>query len=67
MTLLSPDGTTPLFTVAYPSVWATPATLSIHRGGGSDAPEIGGAHFHSFTTDKVDAYLQGVGEVVGAM
>ncbi|KAK4035100.1 hypothetical protein C8A01DRAFT_38435 [Parachaetomium inaequale] len=62
MTLLSPDRSHPLLTVIYPSSWSTTPQLTVHRGGGPDGPEIGGALFHSFTTGKVDAYLSGVGD-----
>lgn len=61
MTLLSPDRSTPLLTVLYPSSWATTPKLTILHGDGSGAArsEFGGALFHSFTTDKVDAYFRG--------
>jgi hypothetical protein len=57
MALLSPDGfRAMLLTVQYPtSVWQQPK-LSIHRGG-PGGPAIGGAKFHSFTTEKVDAHI----------
>ncbi|KXX76970.1 hypothetical protein MMYC01_207145 [Madurella mycetomatis] len=57
MTLLTPDRTRPLLTVCYPSSWSSTQQLTIHRGDGPHGPELGGAVFHSFTTDKVDAYL----------
>ncbi|GAB1314541.1 hypothetical protein MFIFM68171_04751 [Madurella fahalii] len=62
MTLLAPDRSAPLFTVLYPSSWATRSKVTVLRGGGGPgAPEVGGARLHSFTTGKVDAFLAGRG------
>ncbi|KAK4245512.1 hypothetical protein C7999DRAFT_16291 [Corynascus novoguineensis] len=63
MTLFAPDGShRPLLTVVYTSNWASTSKMTIYHGGDPTAAaaagrEIGGAVFHSFTTDEVDAYL----------
>lgn len=65
MTFLTPDRSAPLFTVLYPSSLSLTPQLTIHRGGDASGPELGGALFHSLTTDKAEAYLHGAGGVGG--
>lgn len=60
MTLLAPDRSHVLFTLVYPSSFTTSPRLAIYFGDHSkdpNTPELGGAQFHSFTTDKVDAWV----------
>ncbi|KAK0634194.1 hypothetical protein B0T14DRAFT_561708 [Immersiella caudata] len=57
MTLFTPDRTCALFTVLYPDTWSwswsKSRNLSILRNGST----FGGAEYHSFTTEKVDAWF----------
>ncbi|KAK4141926.1 uncharacterized protein C8A04DRAFT_13678 [Dichotomopilus funicola] len=60
MSLLAPDRSHTLFTLVYPSTFTTSPRLAIYFGDHSkdpNTPELGGAQFHSFTTDKVDAWV----------
>ncbi|KAK0726136.1 hypothetical protein B0H67DRAFT_572396 [Lasiosphaeris hirsuta] len=57
MTLFTPDRTRALFTVLYPDTWSWSWSKSRNLSILRDGSTVGRAAFHSFTTEKVDAWF----------